>query len=609
MRLPRPFYRLPIRVNVERLRAEVAALPASAWVRHPNEIKGNSAVRLVSVDGGENDDVNGRMLPTQHLHAMPYVRQIMAGFGVVWSRARLLRLAAGATVPEHADINYHWYNRVRLHIPIVTRPEVRFYCGDQSVHMAAGEAWIFDNWRLHRVENFTPDERVHLVADTSGSSAFWRLVAQGEQSQGSLGEVPFAPDKSPIPMTERVALAPVMAPAEVDLLTLDLRSELVFREGFADGPARLARYAGMLESLCRDWRQLYALHGDGESGWAEFEKLRDSIRTTSRSLGEGLMMRTNRVDAHKVLEGRLLRAVLSLPARSDATSAPPRTRSASSPAHGLKAPIFIVAAPRSGSTLLYETMAASSQLSNVGGEAHWLVESITELRPDLGRVESNRLTAEHVSPEVSGHIVGQILARLQDHEGRPLADPGQRRFLEKTPKNALRIPFFDRIFPDAHFVFLWREPQGNLASIIEAWRSGQWKTYNGLQGFEGPWSLLLPPGWRAMNGKPLEEIAAWQWQQANTIALDDLERLPRSRWSVVRYEDLLQDPQGSIGRIFGSLGLQLDATLEQRLVSALPNSRYTLTAPDPEKWRAHAAAIERVLPSVEPVWQRLRELQ
>jgi hypothetical protein len=43
---------------------------------------------------------------------------------------------------------------------------------------------------------------------------------------------------------------------------------------------------------------------------------------------------------------------------------------------------------------------------------------------------------------------------------------------------------------------------------MEAWRSGNWKTYNGLHGFDGPWSLLLPPGWQQMNGKPLEEIAA-----------------------------------------------------------------------------------------------------
>jgi hypothetical protein len=265
MRLPKPFYRLPLRFDVERLRAEVAALPAHAWVRHPNEIQGNSAARLISVDGGENDDVNGRMEATAHLQQSPYIRQILASFGVVWSRSRLLRLAPGATVPEHADINHHWFTRVRLHIPIVTRPEVRFHCGDQVVHMAAGEAWVFDNWRSHRVENFTPDERIHLVADTSGSAAFWQLVGQSEDaltptlSRRDKGRVVgYVEGKQANPLTERARPPIVMMPGEVDFLILDLRSELVPQETITDGRMRLARYHGLLEALCKDWRQLYA---------------------------------------------------------------------------------------------------------------------------------------------------------------------------------------------------------------------------------------------------------------------------------------------------------------------------------------------------------------
>ncbi len=180
MRLPKPFYRLPVRFDVPRLAAEVSQLPASAWAPHPNEIEGNSSVRLISADGAENDDVSGRMLVTPHLKAAPYVRQVLASFGVVWSRSRLMRLAPGAVVPLHADINYQWYSRVRLHSPVQTHPDVAFYCGDERVHMAAGEAWLFDNWRLHRVENPSHVERIHLVADTSGTAPFWRLAAQGD---------------------------------------------------------------------------------------------------------------------------------------------------------------------------------------------------------------------------------------------------------------------------------------------------------------------------------------------------------------------------------------------------------------------------------------------
>ena len=606
MRLPKPFYRLPLRFDVERLREEVAALPASAWVRHPNDIKGNSAARLITVDGGENDLVNGRMQATAHLEQSPYIRQILTSFGVVWSRSRLLRLAPGATVPEHADINHHWFTRVRLHIPIVTRPEVRFHCGDQVVHMAAGEAWVFDNWRLHRVENFTSEERIHLVADTSGSAAFWQLVARSDDPSQPAQRVPFVADRQATPLTEQAPPSRVMMPAEVDLLILDLRSELVAHEGVSDGHRRLVRYHGVLESFCKDWRQLYALFGEEPQGWPEFIRLRDGVRAASRELSEGLMMRTNRVAAHQVFEGRVLQAMLSLPEQTSACSPPRSTRQATPT---LSAPIFIVAAPRSGSTLLFETMAASSQLCSVGGEAHWLVERIDSLRPGAPGVDSNRLTAEHATPDIAELIRQQILSHLQDHTGRALDGPGTRRFLEKTPKNALRIPFFEHIFPDAQFIFLWRDPRENISSMMEAWRSGQWRTYPKLEGFDGPWSLLLPPGWRSLNGRSLHEIAAWQWQQTNTIVLDDLQRLPAERWTAMEYADLIRDPAAEVARVCKFLRLPIDAELAQRLSNPLPPSRYTLTAPAADKWKANEADIATVLSAVEATWHRLRSLR
>lgn len=140
MRLTQPFFQLPVFFDVAHLEAEVAALPGRAWVPHPDSVPGNSATRLISAGGGETDSNHGQMLQTPWLATMPYLRQVLAGFGVVWSRSRLMGLAPGARVPEHADINYHWHSRVRLHIPIVTSPEVRFHCDGQSVHMAAGEA-------------------------------------------------------------------------------------------------------------------------------------------------------------------------------------------------------------------------------------------------------------------------------------------------------------------------------------------------------------------------------------------------------------------------------------------------------------------------------------
>jgi hypothetical protein len=314
MRLPQPFYRLPVQFDADRLRAEVAALPPQAWAPHPNGDAGNFAVRLISVDGGENEEVNGVMRMTAHLERSPYLRQVLASFGVVWSRSRLLRLAPGAVVPVHADVHYHWFYRVRMHVPIVTRPQVQFTCDGETVHMSPGEAWVFDNWRLHQVQNPTDAERIHLVGDTSGSAAFWELVALSGKAGTSIRHHAYDAARPANPLMERALLRSVMQPAEMDLLILDLRSELVPEVDSADQRARLSRYHALLLALGRDWRQLYTLHGEEPSGWKEFAMLRDSVREKSHSLGQGLAMRTNRSAAHRVLEARILRACLSTPA-------------------------------------------------------------------------------------------------------------------------------------------------------------------------------------------------------------------------------------------------------------------------------------------------------
>jgi hypothetical protein len=414
-------------------------------------------------------------------------------------------------------------------------------------------------------------------------------------------------------LTERTRLAPVMGPAEVDLLLLDLRAELAAADT-AEAMQRLAQYSGLLDAFRHDWRQIYTLHGENADGWSQYAALRRKLRDTSRELGDGLSMRTNRVGAHKVLEGRVLRVILpAVPETAPAvapvfTAAAPGPTAAAASSVRLRRPVFIIAAPRSGSTLLFETLASSEHLVSLGGEAHWLVEDIESLRPDAPGVGSNRLTAVHATDPVARDMLKTIELHLRDAEDRPVALRAESRLLEKTPKNALRIPFFNQLYPDALFVFLWRDPRENLSSIIEAWRSGRWKTYNGLGGFDGPWSMLLPPDWQAMNGKAVEEIAAFQWSTTNRIALDDLQQLEPGRWMSLSHADFLANPQREVERMCRFIGIELDARLRARLEHPLPLSRYTQTRPDKDKWRRNAQLIERVLPGVENVWQRLKAL-
>jgi Sulfotransferase family/Aspartyl/Asparaginyl beta-hydroxylase len=598
MRLPRPFFQLPVHFDAARLREEVQAIPAEAWVEHPNSIPGNSAVRLISAGGAESDAVQGQMLPTRWLQASPYIRQILGSFGVVWSRSRLMRLAPGAEVPEHADINHHWHTRVRLHIPVITRPEVRFFCGDEVVHMAAGQAWIFDNWRLHRVVNPTPDERIHLVADTTGTAAFWQFACAPPPPPDQWRRHVYQPGLDITPLTEAAQSAPVMPAAEVQLLVNDLRTELV---AGTDSPAArdsVARFSGLLEGFICDWRQLCARHGIAGEGLQEFRNLTAAVRDAARRIGTEVVMRTNRINATRVLEARVLQHLVvdhgSVQVQGTADAA-------------LRRPVFIVAAPRSGSTLLFETLACTPALNTLGGEAHWLIESHAELRPGAPGVDSNRLDAAHASPQLVASIRAAAAAGLQGPDGS-VATPNAR-LLEKTPKNALRIPFLLRAFPDAQFIFLWREPQANISSIIDAWRAGRWITYPQLPGWDGPWSLLLPPAWQDLRGTSLAHTAAQQWQRTNDTVLQDLQQLPAQRWTSVAFHDFIADPAATVQRLCRFMEMPFDAALQARTAAPLPLSRYTHTPPAADKWRSNAAAIEPELAQLEATWQKLQSLR
>jgi hypothetical protein len=676
LKLPRPFFRLPVRFDAARLAAEVEALPAGAWSRHPQEHAGNTAARLITVGGGDNDAVSGEMKPTAAFAACPYAQQVLASFSTVWSRSRFMRIEGGASVPQHSDMNYHWFHRVRVHVPVITRPEVRFHCAGESVHMGPGEAWIFDNWREHRVENPTPDARVHLVADTSGTSAFWRLLAKAESknfgpSLPGARLIPYDPAARPQILTERYNTARLMPAAEVEQLTFDLLHDLAPAEAKPESAAAPGQLAAIMAEFCHDWRSLWSLFGDAPDGRGQFEQLLAATRRRIAQLPPVRVASTG-YSAQAVLNARILAHLFgdggagrreaaefnasAQPAAARAPKpAPPPAPAVDEPTLSdlptvevprvemptvevpristvvlepepqpvadtepvvepepepwkppvLERPVVILSAPRAGSTLLFETLAQAAGVFTIGGESHQLIESIAALRPGRGIVSSNRLTRRDATTAIVTELRQRFASRIADRDKQPPGSGASVRLLEKTPKNALRVPFLLEVFPDAQFIFLTREPRANLSSMMQAWRAKGWVTYRGLPGWPGPWSLLLPPGYERLQGKPLEEIVAYQWRVANETILDDLDAVPRERWTSVRYEDLVGNPRATVEKLLGFMGLAMDDRLAEYLAKPLPPSRHTQSAPDPEKWRQNEKEIERVMPQLEAIARRL----
>ncbi len=271
-------------------------------------------------------------------------------------------------------------------------------------------------------------------------------------------------------------------------------------------------------------------------------------------------------------------------------------------------PIFILSAPRAGSTLLFETLSQFPQLWTVGRESHDLIETIPELHPAAHNFSSNRLTEADALPHIGPALRDGFVRQLRDRSGTAYINlpveqrPQKIRFLEKTPKNALRVPFLKAIFPDALFIFLYREPRANISSMMEGWRSPHFIPYPQLPGWQKQkWRFLLIPGWSSLQNCSIAEIAARQWQTANSYIWDDLQSLPPSSWHPVRYRDLIKEPEKVIKEISEFAGIEVDAKIEERLSKSLPISAVTLSAPSPDKWRKNEREILEILPIVEPI--------
>ncbi len=268
-------------------------------------------------------------------------------------------------------------------------------------------------------------------------------------------------------------------------------------------------------------------------------------------------------------------------------------------------PIFVVGCSRSGTTVTYETIAASPGLVSFGHEIPEFWDGLWG--PRHNDWESEAAGADAARPEHRLAAQRFFFQRL-----------GPGRVLEKTCINVMRVGYLHRLFPQARFVFIHRDGRDNVSSLIDGW---MYNGHFGLSKLLGPlpcavnisggtirdWSFLLPPGWRDYNDAPLEEVCAYQWLMANRLALDALALVPPEQWIRLRYEDLFERPVEMFRQVFERLELPFDDAVEHRCATldARPTS-IVRGAPKKEKWKErHAGMIERILPRIAPLMAEL----
>ncbi len=282
-------------------------------------------------------------------------------------------------------------------------------------------------------------------------------------------------------------------------------------------------------------------------------------------------------------------------------------------------PVFIVSAPRAGSTLLFSLLSKSPDIWTIGGESHGVYAQFPHLAGQDATLASGRLDASHADERTRQQMKLYYLAMAKDSTERPLLNEVMQGrgeeivFLEKTPRNSLNFGFLQKVFPGARYIYLHRDPRENISSIMEGWelggKSGEFVTFRNLPDWPlGYWCFLLPPDWSLLKGRPIEEIAAFQWQACNEIILQDLSSLPPDRWTSVSYSDLISRPSEELQRLCGFCGAGSGDYLSGRTEDNLPLSASTITPPRKNKWKRHEAEIASVLPGLEKTMQLINKM-
>ncbi len=120
----------------------------------------------------------------------------------------------------------------------------------------------------------------------------------------------------------------------------------------------------------------------------------------------------------------------------------------------LDKPIIIVGAPRSGTTFLGKLLSRHRSLA-------YIVEPRLTWRYGNDR-KSDMLRPEDARTDVRNHIRKTF--------AQTVTKQGKSRLLEKTPSNALRLDFVDRVFPDCRFVHIIRNGTDSALSIRRLWQ-------------------------------------------------------------------------------------------------------------------------------------------
>jgi Sulfotransferase family len=240
----------------------------------------------------------------------------------------------------------------------------------------------------------------------------------------------------------------------------------------------------------------------------------------------------------------------------------------------LHRPVFIIGAPRSGTTFLGSCIGRLPEVSY-------------HFEPKLTKV-----AARYVYDGSWSERRGMAVFRLSYSALVLIGLHGGRRFADKSPENSFVIPFLAATFPGAQFVHIVRDGRDAAVSHAEKpWLAGASggsgrQALGGQQWGPAPRWWVEPERRQEFSAVPHIVRTAWCWRRFTEAALAGLDALPAGQAIEVRYESVVRDPMITAEVLADFLGTSPSgrAALRAGLARAKPGSvgRWRETLSDAE---------------------------
>lgn len=279
-------------------------------------------------------------------------------------------------------------------------------------------------------------------------------------------------------------------------------------------------------------------------------------------------------------------------------------------------PLFIVSAPRSGSSYLYEIVRRMQGVWSFDQENDalwWQFFPYERLSVPSDYIDSDEWTSATLNSFMRQLVIRGLSTRKRLISQEVLQHWLLRQpifYVEKTVANCFHLDALAKLFPDALFIHLVRDGRACISSMLEGWNSGFfWQRPLPLP--EGAtishWCYPIPPGWPQVIDRPLEEICAWSWIEHNRYVLERRESDAgfASRCLCLTYEDLLAEPAMILEKIADFTGLAVSQDCKNYLKEKRP-SWTTISQPKADKWKEkNPKAISRITPLITPMMHAL----